>query len=374
MHREIASIYAIDQAESIATPALVVFPPLVENNIQKLISMADSVSRLRPHIKTAKSAEAVKLLQLAGISKFKCATVAEAELLGDCGARDILLAYQPVGPNISRFFALITRFPDSSFACLIDRYEIAQQLSDIAFTADIQLNVYIDINVGMNRTGAHVADVVALAKACSALANLNLLGVHCYDGHIHEASLEERQSRCKAYFVDIERLVSQLNASYQKTFTIIAGGTPTFPIHAANPREDLEYSPGTFIFWDKGYQDLFAEQEFQVAALVLSRVISIIDKRKLCLDLGHKAIASENELSKRVFFMNAPEAQLVSHSEEHAVIEVADTSAYHVGDVFYGIPYHICPTVALYDTATAVTDNRLTGEWKIAARKRKLTI
>ncbi|WP_134089122.1 D-TA family PLP-dependent enzyme [Olivibacter sp. XZL3] len=374
MQTEIASIYAINQVEDMPTPALVVFPQLVESNIRELISMAGSVSRLRPHIKTSKSADAVKQLQSAGISKFKCATIAEAELLGNCGAKDVLLAYQPVGPNINRFAALIKRFPNTSFACLIDRHEIAQQLNHIALTADVRINIYIDVNVGMNRSGANPVDVPALAQACSALASLNLLGLHCYDGHIHDASLEERRNRCKAYFVDIEELILQLDALYEKSFAIVAGGTPTFPIHAANPQKELECSPGTFIFWDKGYQELFAEQGFQVAALVLSRVISIIDNRKLCLDLGHKAIASENERSKRVFFMNAPDAQLVSHSEEHAVIEVADTRAYHVGDLFYGIPYHICPTVALYDTAVTVTNSQLTGEWQIAARKRKLTI
>jgi hypothetical protein len=40
----------------------------------------------------------------------------------------------------------------------------------------------------------------------------------------------------------------------------------------------------------------------------------------------------------------------------------------------YGIPIHICPTVARYETASVVEHGRCTGEWAIAARNRRLTI
>lgn len=366
--------YRISNVEHLPSPSLVVFPELVKNNIQQLISMVESVNKLRPHIKTCKSADAIKLLQSAGINKFKCATIAEAELLGTCEAKDVLLAYQPVGPNIDRFITLIKRFPNTSFACLIDHRDIAEQLHQAALNEDCQVGIFIDINVGMNRTGVQLAQILPLVEHSLSLANLKIRGLHCYDGHIHDASLETRKIQCERYFTEIEQLVSQLNDRYQSSFTIVAGGTPTFPIHAASPRKDIECSPGTFIFWDKGYQHLFSEQPFQVAAFVISRVISIVDDTKLCLDLGHKAIASENELSKRVFFVNAPDARTVSHSEEHLVIEVPNTRDYTVGDVFYGVPHHICPTVALYDTAFTITDNRWNGEWPITARRRKITI
>lgn len=47
----------------------------------------------------------------AGIRKFKCATIAEAEMLGHINAPDVLLAYQPVGPKISRLLDLIKAYP-----------------------------------------------------------------------------------------------------------------------------------------------------------------------------------------------------------------------------------------------------------------------
>src|SRR5438034_3045144 len=44
-----------------------------------------------------------------GISKFKCATIAEVEMTASCGAQDVLLAYQPVGPNVGRLVQLAKR-------------------------------------------------------------------------------------------------------------------------------------------------------------------------------------------------------------------------------------------------------------------------
>lgn len=64
--------------------------------------MFGSKSQIRPHVKTHKGPEVVKLLLAAGITKFKYATVAEAEMLAATGAEDILIAYQPVGPKVGR--------------------------------------------------------------------------------------------------------------------------------------------------------------------------------------------------------------------------------------------------------------------------------
>lgn len=364
--------FVIKDIDQITSPSLVIYPDRVTENIQRLIKMSGAVERLQPHIKTCKSPEAIRLLQAAGISKFKCATIAEAELLGTCEAADVLLAYQPVGPNILRFVKLMLTFPKTSFSCLVDNLEIALLLSKTAQENKLIISVYIDINVGMNRTGILPEHAYTLIEDCLSLPNLKLTGLHCYDGHIHDSSLDERRRKCESYTTKIDQLKAWADQQHSKSLSIIAGGTPTFPIHINN--KDIVCSPGTFIFWDKGYQELFAEQDFLPAALVVTRIISIIDNNKLCLDLGHKSIASENELTRRAFFLNAPDASVISHSEEHLVIEIADGHSFALGDVIYALPYHICPTVALYDKAFTIIENHTDGAWNITARQRKLTI
>ena len=174
------------------------------------------------------------------------------------------------------------------------------------------------------------------------------------------------------YFEVIKTLQTDLRSIGYPVPVILAGGTTTFAIHSQKP--DIECSPGTFIYWDYNYQNLFQELPFLPAALVLTRVISLPDKTKICLDLGHKSIASENELNKRVYFLNAPDLKLISHSEEHLVADAGLNHNFKIGDVLYGIPFHICPTVALFDKAVAIENHKLNGVWENIARKRKITI
>lgn len=129
------SWYHIDHIDVIDSPALIVFPGRVKENIQTAIQMTGHVDRLRPHIKTHKSPDVVQLMLGAGITRFKCATIAEAEMMGMAGARDVLLAYQPSGPKLKRFLDLIKKYPATKYSCLTDTVNIATEQSGI-FAAD----------------------------------------------------------------------------------------------------------------------------------------------------------------------------------------------------------------------------------------------
>jgi len=107
--------------------------------------------------------------------------------------------------------------------------------------------------------------------------------------------------------------------------------------------------------------------------LLLTRLISKPGPNRLCLDLGHKAVASENP-HPRVQLLEVPDAKAVSHSEEHLVIETKYADRFAVGDCLFGVPRHICPTVALYSEASVVRDGRVTERWRILARDRRLTV
>src|SRR5689334_17117955 len=101
--------YEIKNVNELDSPALTIFPARVKQNIQTAIQLVGDVNRLRPHIKTHKSPDVCKLMIDAGITKFKCATIAEAEMLGQCSAKDVVLAYQPLGPKLKRFIDVIKK-------------------------------------------------------------------------------------------------------------------------------------------------------------------------------------------------------------------------------------------------------------------------
>ena len=361
--------YQITDVDTLDSPALVVFPDRVRQNVDRLITAIDDPSRLRPHVKTHKSREATQLMLAAGIRKFKCATIAEAEMLAMVGAPDVLLAYQPVGAKQQRLIELIETYSDTAFSCLVDNLTTAQQLSERAVGAGVTVPVYIDLNVGMNRTGTAPDDtVLTLYTDLSQLPGVRPVGLHAYDGHIRNPDLAERTAVCDAAFAPVQQLADTLAARGFDQPVIVAGGSPTFPIHAR--RQDVECSPGTFIYWDYGYGTTLAEQPFLHAALVITRVISRPDATKLCLDLGHKSIAAESDLEHRVRFLNAPDLRPVGQSEEHLVVEAGPGHGFEIGDVLYGLPNHICPTCALYERAHTIENGRVTGEWRTIARDR----
>jgi D-serine deaminase-like pyridoxal phosphate-dependent protein len=364
--------YTINNVDELDTPALVVYPERVKYNIDLVKTMIDDVARLRPHVKTHKSPDVSLLMIQAGITKFKCATIAEAEMLGMAKAPDVLLAYQPAGPKLKRFVQLIKTYPQTAFSCLVDNEATAKAISVEAVKNSISIPVYIDLNIGMNRTGIVPADGLALYETCSALPGIRIMGVHAYDGHIHDSDYGIRQQRSDESIAAVLKLADDIVAKGYFKPVIIAGGSPTFPIIAKRP--GLECSPGTFAYWDRGYQLAFPEQEFQTAALIVARVISLPEDGKICIDVGHKSVSAENELGKRIYFLNAPQLTFNGQSEEHLVADAGVDHPYKVGDILYGLPHHVCPSVALYERAIIIENKLVNGEWKNTARDRKIPI
>jgi D-serine deaminase-like pyridoxal phosphate-dependent protein len=360
--------YVIDNVDELDSPQLVVYPARVQFNIEKAKEMVGDVNRLRPHVKTNKTPEVMRMMINAGILKFKCATIAEADILGREKARDVLLAYQPVGPKVLRLIELIKKYPQTKYSCLVD-HVIALEGINVAFArAGMTADIFLDINLGMNRTGITPDKAMELYRNAAAMKNIHVRGLHAYDGHFRDPDINKRAVACNEAFEKIAGLKEQISAEGYPEPTIIAGGSPTFPIHAK--RMGNECSPGTFVFWDKGYSDICPEQPFLPAALVVSRVISLPEKDKICTDLGHKSIAAENDIQRRAWFINAPELKLLSQSEEHGIAEAGNEHQYKPGDVLYVMPYHVCPTVALYDHMVVI-ENNLAGEsWIVEARKR----
>lgn len=365
--------FTIENVQAVDTPALVVFPDRVKKNLAVVKTFINDITRLRPHVKTHKCPEVVRMMMDAGITRFKCATIAEAEMVAAIGARDVLLAYQPLAPKVKRYCDLQKTFPDTKFSCLIDHSQSLRALSEAASASGVTIRVMIDLNVGMNRTGILPGkEAFSLYQEALAANNIEFLGLHAYDGHIREPDLARRTSICHEGFRSVEALAAEIREDKGKPPLIVAGGTPTYPIHAK--RTEVEASPGTFIFWDKGYQTILPEQPFEFAALVLTRVISKPSRDTFCVDLGHKSIASENPLPQRVHFLNAPGLSPAGHSEEHMVLRTDGARDFNIGDVLYGVPHHICPTVSLYDEAGVCRENRVIDTWPILARKRKITV
>src|SRR5207247_10298529 len=119
----------------------------------RMIPIAGGVERLRPHMKTHKMAEVIRMQMEQEITKFKCATIAEAEMTAAAGADDVLLAYQPVGPNVHRLIRLVKSFPQTKFSVIADDAEAIRSLSAAFSKEGPAIEVLLDLDCGQHRTG-----------------------------------------------------------------------------------------------------------------------------------------------------------------------------------------------------------------------------
>ena len=368
-------LYVIDNPDEVLSPGLVVFEDIVRDNITRMKAIAGQDQRLRPHCKTHKMVDIVQLEVDMGIFKHKCATFAEAEMLAVGGAQDVFLAYNPVGPNIARAVQFRQRYPDVRFSVAADHPQPVKALNDAMATAGIEIDVFVDINTGLGRTGLTPGpEAHDLFEQIERASHLRPAGLHMYDGQNHQTRLDERSTAVEECWNSVQTLRNDLENSSHTVSAIVAGGTGTFPLYARKDDPALELSPGTCVLHDSGYEQCFPEMRFIPAALILTRVVSKPSPGRVTFDLGYKACASDPPPGSRLRFPNIPDAREVQQYEEHLVVETANAAGYRPGDIELAIPTHICPTSALHAQAWVIRSGKVCDSWKVTARDRQLEI
>jgi D-serine deaminase-like pyridoxal phosphate-dependent protein len=353
----------------------VLFREIFDDNLALMIRIAGDPSRLRPHAKTHKLREVAEIELARGVTKHKYATIAEAEMLAAAGVRDIVLAYNPVGPNIARVAAFVQKYRGVRLGVTADDAAAIAELGRATSAANATVDVLLDLDVGMGRTGVSPGpEAGRLYRQISETASLTAAGIHVYDGHQHQPSLTERTAAVDAEWPKVASFRRELERDGLAVPRIVAGGTSTFPIYAQKSDAGLELSPGTCVFHDAGYGERYRDLAFQPAALLLTRVISRPAADRLTLDLGYKAVASDPPAGSRAVFPDLPEAEHVVHSEEHLVLKTPRASHFKPGDEVWAIPRHICPTTAMHRYVHVVSSGQITAQWEVVARDRVLTL
>lgn len=365
--------YTIANEADIPSPTVLIYPDRIRANLRRMIDWAGpvGVDRLRPHVKTHKLPQIIELKLEAGISKFKASTIAEAEMTAVAGGRDILIAYQQVGPNIHRLIQLIKTFPEAKFSTIVDDRSIADDLNEAAAAAEVGVQVFVDVNVGMNRTGVSLTDAADLYRYVDDLNSLRSAGIHAYDGHLHLRDESQLRAEAERAFAPVWELRDSLRAEGRSVPSVVGCGTPTSKFMAE--QHEIEISAGTSVLWDAGQPTFSPPVEIENAAILLARVVSRPTADTLCVDLGHKAVASEMS-PPRVKLFGLEDAEHVIHSEEHLVLRTKSAGDFPVGTVLYGIPYHVCPTMALHSEVWCVRDQVAQERWPVVARRRRLTL
>jgi D-serine deaminase-like pyridoxal phosphate-dependent protein len=362
--------YKIDNEEEVFTPSMLLYPERIAHNIEEMVSIAGDSDRLWPHVKTHKIPEIIKLQLKAGITKFKCSTIAEGEMVAECKPSHILIAYPLAKSGLRRFLTLVKKYPEIRWGVVTDSSESINEVDKLN-EEQLSFDLYLDLDVGMHRTGiAPGKEALGLYALIANNPRLSVGGLHVYDGQNHQPDLAERKEAIVDAYQLLEDFLAMLKENDLPVPNIIAGGSPTFALHA---EKYPSLSPGTTLLWDAGYGSAFPDLNFQHAAVLITRIVSKPGKGLLTVDLGHKAVASEMTHDP-IFFMQLEDFKVVTHSEEHMVLQTQEADQWEIGDCLYGIPWHICPSMALHETVGVVRNGHIADEWNVVARKRKITI
>jgi D-serine deaminase-like pyridoxal phosphate-dependent protein len=354
------------------TPYLLIDGPKMERNILKMADVAsENGVALRPHVKTHKIPGIAREQLEAGAAGITVAKVSEAEVMADGGMEDIFIAYPLVTEaKIRRAIRLGERV---RLVVGVDSLEGVRRLSAVA--EDRALEVRIEVDTGLRRTGVPYDEAVELAGEIEAIRNLDLTGIYTYRGavlagsktlELEKAGLEEGQIMVS--------LADQMRERGIGVDDISVGSTPTAE-YVAKVEGVTEIRPGTYVFYDRMQARLGACSLDECAAVVVCTVVSRPTPDLAVIDGGSKTFATDVvpgaeplNLEGYGHVVGYPDAVLERLTEEHGMLSVDEDCDLEVGDTLQIIPNHICSTVNLHDEVYLVGEDGGVEETRVAAR------
>jgi D-serine deaminase-like pyridoxal phosphate-dependent protein len=357
------------------TPALVLDVEALDRNIAAMAALVAAKGvGLRPHAKTHKSVDIAQRQRAAGARGVCCAKIGEAEVLAAGGISGILITSPVAAPRAVERLAALAGRADGLMA-VVDHPAVAARLDAAVAEAGATLDVVIDIDPGIARTGVDSAEAaVALAGAIAALPNLRYRGVQFYCGS--QQHIEDYAERRAAIVERTDYLTSVIAALADAGFApdIVTGsGTGTHRIDL-----DLgvftELQAGSYVFMDKQYNDCDLTGDggapFETALGVDARVVSANHSGLVTIDAGFKSLSTDGGVA--VVRRGAPETAFFAFmGDEHAALIAPDIGTILApGDpVTLTVP-HCDPTVNLYDHYHVVAGDTLVDIWPVSARGR----
>ncbi len=356
------------------TPCLVLDMDVLDGNIQKMQTLAKGTGKnLRPHAKTHKCSALARRQIEAGAIGVCVAKLSEAEALVRAGLDNILITGPIVTPGkVERLVDLVATV--SSLMAVTDHPKSIEMLDAVLRPKDLRMDVLLDVDVGLNRTGARPSDALSLAEQIISCPSLRLAGIQAYAGHVqHIRSFETRKQaslQCLQAAVAVFRAVQAI----EPACTIFStSGTGTFDI-------DLEISQitdlqvGSYVCMDTEYLEIGSAandmrfEAFDPALRLLTTVVSTNHEDFVTVDAGLKTLYKDGGRPKVI----APEQLALAYDwfgDEYGRITPVNRSKLpSLGTVLELVVSHCDPTVNLFDRYFLTRGEKVTGTWPIDLR------
>jgi D-serine deaminase-like pyridoxal phosphate-dependent protein len=363
-------------SRTLETPHLLIDGAKMDRNIEKMAAIArERGVQLRPHVKTHKIPMIARRQLEAGAAGITVAKVSEAEVMADGGIRDIFIAYPLVTESKIRRAIRLSR-GGVRLIVGVDSLEGGKSLSRVATLEDHELEVRLEVDTGLRRTGVSFDGAVELATGITALEKVRLSGIYTFRGYVLEdgsptfdlkrAGLEE--GRLMASLADLmrDRGISIRDVSL--------GSTPTAE-YAGEVEGVTEIRPGTYVFYDRMQVRLGACSLEECAASVVATVVSRPSEDLVIIDGGSKTFATDVQpgtepLNLEGFghIVGYPDAVLERLTEEHGMLQVSEECDLGVGDTLRIIPNHVCSTVNLHNEVSFADGTGAVERIEVSAR------
>lgn len=357
--------------EDVDTPALLIELDAFEQNIRHMADVIGETGvRLRPHAKTHKC-PVIALRQMAeGAVGVCCQKVGEAEAMVYGGVPDVLVSNEVVGE--SKVERLLTLAKQARVAVCADHPIHIAGYSDAAKKYDVELDVFVELNVGANRCGVEPGEpVLKLARQVLEAPHLRFAGLQAYHGSAqHLRTIAKRREAIQfavKRVLETKALLEQHNIACD---TITGSGTGTYLLEASSGTFN-ELQAGSYIFMDAAYaknqdEDDRPVSEFKHSLFVYTTVMSRPTRDRAVVDAGHKAHSVDSGMP---WVHGMEDVKFVGASDEHGKLTLNDPGRnLEIGDKLKLIPGHCDPTVNLYDWYVGIRDNRVEAVWPITAR------
>ncbi len=355
----------MNRLTSLETPALLLDHDRLQANCARMRGhLSEKGVLLRPHVKTAKSVDVVKLALGGKVGPITVSTLKEAEHFHQHGFNDILYAVCMAPNKLPRAAAL--RRAGGDLKIILDNEAMARALVDFCRAEAIAIPALIEIDVDGHRSGLR-PDSTKLDATAQLLADEGLFaGLMTHAGACYSStSLAEIRQASKDECERISDAAARLRAGGLAVPIVSVGSTPTALFGDAF--EDVtEVRAGVYMFFDLVLHGLGVCRIEEIALSVLTTVIGHRpDTGWLITDGGWMAVSRDRGTAKqkvdqgygivcdsslrpvRDFFV-------VETSQEHGIVasrsgSPIDSTEYPVGTQLRILPIHACATSAQHE-------------------------
>jgi D-serine deaminase-like pyridoxal phosphate-dependent protein len=356
------------------TPCLVLDLDILERNLQKMQTVASHAGKtLRPHAKTHKCSALAHAQMKLGATGICAAKVSEAEVLVHAGLRGILVTGPVVTPQkINRLVELLTA--DPSLMTVVDHQNGVELLHAALKAKGLSMNVLLDMDVGLHRTGVNPAHARALADSILSHPTLRLRGIQAYAGQVqHIPSYADRKSASVKCLQNVGTVFRELQAVTDACTIFSSTGTGTFDIDLAVP-EVTELQVGSYACMDAEYLAIGSADNptqftsFGAALRLLTTVVSRNQAGFVTVDAGLKSLYRDGAVPVILGLEHSGMVYDWFGDEYGKVTCPATMPLPSIGDVLELVTSHCDPTINLFDRYYLTRGTKVVDVWPIDLR------